>query len=208
MRTPARAIEPSPRPYPARVPEPEYGSALTVRRVRRLRPLLPGNTRTCFSARCWTGERIGLLPIDERYYRVYFATFPWRGLIAGSCASNVARRGSSRGGAKPPGRRGNLEIAKAAIPTFPRTTTTRTDVEKPKPRIKSVKYVPGLKCKVCPRLDRRSSPERGDPNDFGAGGGRASGVGSSSLPQSGTHVKGEQEYLQEHLGGLRGAGVG
>src|SRR5260370_37710849 len=29
----------------------------------------------CFSARL-DGERIALLPIDDRYYRVYFAAFP------------------------------------------------------------------------------------------------------------------------------------
>lgn len=29
-----------------------------------------------FLSKTLSGERIGLLPIDERYYRVYFAAFP------------------------------------------------------------------------------------------------------------------------------------
>jgi hypothetical protein len=32
---------------------------------------------------------------------------------------------------------------------------------KPQPRGKTVKYVPGLTCKVCPRLDNESKSSRG-----------------------------------------------
>ncbi len=75
MRTPSSCYEPSPRECPARVPEPEYGSALTVRRVD-----CSGNFswkhENVFLSETLGYERIGLLPIDERYYRVYFADFP------------------------------------------------------------------------------------------------------------------------------------
>jgi transposase len=75
MRTPSSCYQPSPREYPARVPEPEYGSALTVRRVRPC-----GNFswkhEDVFVSEVLSGEPVGLLPLDERYYRVYFAAFP------------------------------------------------------------------------------------------------------------------------------------
>ena len=75
MRTPSSCYEPSPRPYPARVPEPEYGSALRVRKVRA-RGAFTWKHEDVFLSEVLEGERIGLLPIDERYYRVYFAAFP------------------------------------------------------------------------------------------------------------------------------------
>ena len=75
MRPPSCWYQPSPRPYPARVPEPEYGSALQVRRVRPC-----GNFtwrgQDIFLSEVLRGEPVGLLPLDERYYRVYFAAFP------------------------------------------------------------------------------------------------------------------------------------
>ena len=75
MRTPSEVYEPSPRAYPARVPEPEYGSALKVRRVHEHGQFWWNAERVFISEVLW-GERIGLLPVDDRYYRVYFATFP------------------------------------------------------------------------------------------------------------------------------------
>jgi transposase InsO family protein len=75
MSTPSSCYEPSPRPYPARVAEPEYGSAMLVRRVRPC-----GNFtwrgQDVFLSEVLRGEPVGLLPLDERYYRVYFAAFP------------------------------------------------------------------------------------------------------------------------------------
>jgi transposase InsO family protein len=75
MRTPSSCYEPSPRPYPARVLEPDYGSALRVRKVRQ-RGAFTWKHEDVFLSEVLEGERVGLLPIDERYYRVYFAAFP------------------------------------------------------------------------------------------------------------------------------------
>jgi putative transposase len=75
MRTPSSCYQASPRPYPARVPEPEYGSALAVRRVRQ-HGAFTWKHQNVFLSEVLEGERVGLLPIDERYYRVYFAAFP------------------------------------------------------------------------------------------------------------------------------------
>jgi hypothetical protein len=75
MQTPSSLYEPSPREYPARVPEPEYGSALQVRRVHEHGQFWWNAERVFLSEVLWD-ERIGLLPVDDRYYRVYFATFP------------------------------------------------------------------------------------------------------------------------------------
>ncbi len=75
MRTPSEVYELSPRAYPARVPEPEYGSALKVRRVHKHGQFC-WNYHDVFLSKVLYGERIGLLPLDDRYYRVYFATFP------------------------------------------------------------------------------------------------------------------------------------
>jgi putative transposase len=74
MRTPASCYAPSPRPYPARVLEPEYGSSMIVRRVS------PGGqfmwkTHDVFLSETLRGERIALQPIDERWYTIYFAEF-------------------------------------------------------------------------------------------------------------------------------------
>ena len=75
MRTPSACYAPSPRPYPARVREPEYGGALAVRRVLE-RGAFTWKHESVFLSKTLSGERIGLLPIDERYYRVYFAAVP------------------------------------------------------------------------------------------------------------------------------------
>ncbi len=75
MRTPSSCYEPSPRAYPARVPEPEYGSTLAVRRVRPCGNFTWGG-EDVFLSEVLQGERVGLLPLDDRYYQVYFAAFP------------------------------------------------------------------------------------------------------------------------------------
>ena len=75
MRTPSSVYEPSPREYPARVPEPEYRSAMKVRRVRPCGNFTWGG-EDVFLSEVLSGEPVGLLPLDERYYRVHFADFP------------------------------------------------------------------------------------------------------------------------------------
>lgn len=75
MQTPSALYRNSPRQFPARVPEPEYGTAMQVRRVQK-----HGEFRwkhcNVFLSHVLYGERIGLLPIDDRYYRVYFVSLP------------------------------------------------------------------------------------------------------------------------------------
>jgi hypothetical protein len=75
MRTPQAVYRSSPRPYPARVREPEYDTAMKVRRVFKHGQFF-WQHHDVFLSKVLYGERIGLLPIDDRYYRVYFATTP------------------------------------------------------------------------------------------------------------------------------------
>ena len=74
LQTPASCYTPSPRSYPARVPEPEYSSALIVRRIS------PGGQfawkkHEVFLSETLRGEPIALQPIDDRWYTIYFAEF-------------------------------------------------------------------------------------------------------------------------------------
>jgi transposase InsO family protein len=75
MKTPASCHAPSPRPYPARVPEPEYDSRLLVRRVQQHGQFY-WKHQDVFLSEVLCGERVGLLPCDDRYYTVYFMAFP------------------------------------------------------------------------------------------------------------------------------------
>jgi transposase InsO family protein len=75
MQTPAVVYRSSAREFPVRVPQPEYGTAMQVRRVQK-RGELKWKHDDVFLSEVLYGERVGLLPIDDRYYRVYFATLP------------------------------------------------------------------------------------------------------------------------------------
>jgi hypothetical protein len=75
METPGAVYARSSLEYPERVPEPEYGSACAVRRVRE-RGDFSWNHQHVFLSETLSGERIGLLPINERFYTVCFAAFP------------------------------------------------------------------------------------------------------------------------------------
>ena len=75
MRTPSSIYEPSPRPYPARVPEPGYGSRFKVRRVD-CSGKFSWKHENVFLSEVLRGEAVGLLPLDDRYYRGYFVQFP------------------------------------------------------------------------------------------------------------------------------------
>ena len=75
MQTPQAVYRSSPRPYPARGVEPEYDTAMKVRRVFKHGQFF-WQRHDVFLSKVLYGERIGLLPIDDRYYRVYFATTP------------------------------------------------------------------------------------------------------------------------------------
>jgi transposase InsO family protein len=75
MRTPESCYAASPRPYPARVREPEYDSSMTVRRVFA-DGQFSWKHHDVFVSETLMGERIGLEPIDDRWYTIYFAEFP------------------------------------------------------------------------------------------------------------------------------------
>ena len=75
MQTPASVYTRSERCYPPRVPEPQYGSAMQVRRVRA-RGEFTWKHQDVFLSETLIGESIGLLPMDDRIYTVYFAAFP------------------------------------------------------------------------------------------------------------------------------------
>ena len=75
QQTSGSVYTPSARAYPARVPEPEYGSAYQVRRVAE-RGQFRWKGEHVFLSETLIEESIGLLPIDDRFYTVYFAAFP------------------------------------------------------------------------------------------------------------------------------------
>jgi len=75
METPSARYTASSREYPVRIAEPEYGSAFQVRRVRHCGQF-HWQGDSVFLSETLAGEPIGLLPMDERFYTVYFAAFP------------------------------------------------------------------------------------------------------------------------------------
>jgi len=76
MQTPASVYAPSEREYPRQVPEPEYPSTMVVRRVHSKGHFRWKKRHEVFVSEVLWGERVGLLPIDERWYTVYFAQLP------------------------------------------------------------------------------------------------------------------------------------
>jgi len=75
MQTPARVYEPSSREFPARLPEPEYPATMLVRSIRAHGHFRWQKHDVGLSQVLW-GERVGLLPIDDRWYTIYFAQLP------------------------------------------------------------------------------------------------------------------------------------
>ena len=65
MQTPALLYEPSPRAYPA---------SMLVRRVHHQGQIRWKKRDVVLSQVLW-GERVGLLPVDERWFTIYFAQF-------------------------------------------------------------------------------------------------------------------------------------
>ena len=76
MQTPASVYEASPREYPRQVPEPEYPDTMLVRPVHSKGHFGWKKRHQVFVSEVLWGERIGLLPRDERWYTVYFAHLP------------------------------------------------------------------------------------------------------------------------------------
>jgi len=75
MQTPASVYEPSPREYPAKVPEPEYSDAMLVRSVKSHGHFRWKKHDVFLSEVLW-GERVGLLPVDDESFTIYFAHMP------------------------------------------------------------------------------------------------------------------------------------
>jgi transposase InsO family protein len=75
QKTPASAYGPSPRNYPARIPEPEYPEGMQVRRIQK-HGEFKWNGAPVFLTEALAGEAVGLEAIDERHWRVYFTTVP------------------------------------------------------------------------------------------------------------------------------------
>ncbi len=76
MQTPASVYEPSERAYPVKVTEPEYPSTMLVRSVHSHGHFRWKKRHDVFLSEVLWGERVGLLPSDERWYTVYFAALP------------------------------------------------------------------------------------------------------------------------------------
>jgi putative transposase len=71
MRTPASVYVDSPRPYPSREPQLEYPAGWRVRKVR-YKGGLGWKYDEIFLTEVLAGEEVGLEPVDERYWRVWF----------------------------------------------------------------------------------------------------------------------------------------
>jgi transposase InsO family protein len=76
MKTPASCYQASPYGYPERVPEPDYDRVMEVRKVRERGDISWRGHRHVFLTEALFGERVGFLPVDDRYYTVFFAVLP------------------------------------------------------------------------------------------------------------------------------------
>ena len=81
MQTPAAVYEPSPRPYPRRTPEVEYPDTMRVVTVQK-HGWFPWKKRSIFLSQVLWGERVGLLPVGDGLFTVYFAHLPLIGFDA------------------------------------------------------------------------------------------------------------------------------
>jgi transposase InsO family protein len=75
MQTPAAVYEPSAQSFPERLPEPEYPDPMQVLHVKSQGQFRWKKQDVFLSEVLW-GEPIGLLPVDDRWFTVYFARFP------------------------------------------------------------------------------------------------------------------------------------
>ena len=75
QKVPASLYTPSLRTYPDRLPEPEYPRHMLVRRVQKKGEFYWRHGGV-FLGEALAKQTIGLEPMDERYYRVYFITVP------------------------------------------------------------------------------------------------------------------------------------
>jgi transposase InsO family protein len=81
MQTPASVYEPSPRPYPVRTPEVEYPDSMQVVTVQS-HGWFSWKKRSIFLSQVLWGERVGLEPVGDGLFTVYFAEHPLIGFDA------------------------------------------------------------------------------------------------------------------------------
>jgi len=75
MQTPASVYEPSPRAYPERLPEVEYPDTMLLRSIKS-QGCFRWKKHDVFLSEVLWGETVGLLPVDDGCYTVYFAHMP------------------------------------------------------------------------------------------------------------------------------------
>jgi putative transposase len=75
QRTPAELYQRSPRGYPARLPEPEYGDNAVIRFVRHSGQIKWQGQRM-YLGEVLAGENVGLEPISDGHWLVYFCKMP------------------------------------------------------------------------------------------------------------------------------------
>jgi transposase InsO family protein len=75
MQTPASVYELSPRPYPEQLPEVDYPDTMLVRTVKAHGHFRWKKHDVFLSEVLW-GEPVGLLPVDDGVYTIYFAHVP------------------------------------------------------------------------------------------------------------------------------------
>jgi len=116
MQTPAAVYEPSPRPYPARIPEVEYPDSMLLRRVKSHGHFRWKKHDVFLSEVLW-GERIGLQTDDDEIFTVYFAHLPLALFHARTCTlfplphrsrANTAFCGSGQACPEPQSKNQNL----------------------------------------------------------------------------------------------------
>lgn len=118
QQTPASCYAPSPRPYPARLPVPEYDAGMQVRSVFA-RGQFCWRGQDIFLSETLAGERVGFQPLDDRHYTIYFARFPIA--IFDHCKNKVLPWSPVLGYVK-----GAREGETAPFPCTPSPTTTTT----------------------------------------------------------------------------------
>lgn len=123
MKTPAAVYNASPRLFPERIPEPEYGSGLRIRAVYESGEFF-WKERRIFLSKVLGGERIGLEQIDDRFWCILFYTFPIAYFDSHQLTAGSLPPTSSADG--------NLEIdnADSQIPTAPPPDTEQKITKK------------------------------------------------------------------------------
>jgi hypothetical protein len=81
MQTPASVYEPSSRPYPTRLPEIDYPDTMQVRTIQS-HGFFHWKKKQIFLTELLWGESIGLLPLGNNLFNIYFGCRPLVGFDA------------------------------------------------------------------------------------------------------------------------------